>query len=195
MKRKHQVFTPLLLALAASGSSLAQPPIGPGKPGLAPFGIHRPVQTSGMISLTSLSEKVQNFTTNDEFILNGFVLNTGLKVVPVQFPSHMGQVIQKTSKLNDEVAITGVFETTLEGDTIFRMMSLTSGKNVVTDTPPSSLPILAQISPTSTTAKGKVVEYLLNKQGQVNGLRLSSFCISDIASDKVSSVNKVVRCR
>ena len=174
MKRKHQVLTPLLLAIVATGSTLnAQPPVGPGKPGPAPFGAHRPVQASGMISLTTLSGTVQKFTANDEFILNGFTLQTGAKTIIVQFPSHLGQAIQKASKLNDEVTVTGVSDITPEGEAIFRMVGLTNGKNVVTDGPPSSSPVLAIVSPTPITAKGKVVDYLLNKQGQVNGLLLS----------------------
>ncbi len=175
MKRNHQIsFLLLLVGLAAIVTTQAQPPIGPGgSGGPSPVALAgpRPPQTTGMVALTSLSGTVQQFTANDESVLDGFTLNTGSKTVAVQFPAHLGQAIQAAGKAGNKVTITGLSDVTPEGAAIFRLVSLTNGQTVVTDTPPTAPAVLP--NPTPITVKGKVVDYQLDRQGQVNGLRLS----------------------
>ncbi|UHG94378.1 hypothetical protein [Spirosoma oryzicola] len=174
MKRKHQIpFLLLVVGLAGTFTAQAQPPVGsgPGKPGPIALAGPRPPQTSGIVALTSLSGTVQQFTANDESVLNGFTLNTGSQTVAVEFPSHLGQAIQAAGKTGSKVTVSGVSDTTPEGTTMFRLVSLTNGNTVVTDTPPAAPAVLP--TPTPTSVKGKVVEYQVDRQGQVNGLRLS----------------------
>lgn len=176
MKRNHQFVSLLtILGLAATLTTQAQPPIGPGRgpagPGPVAFAGLRPPQAPGMIALTTLSGTVQQFTANDESVLDGFTLNTGSQTVAVQFPAHLGQAIQAAGKAGSKVTLTGSSDTTPEGTTVFRLVSLTSGQTVVTDTPPAAPATLP--TPTPASVKGKVVDYQVDRQGQVNGLRLS----------------------
>ncbi|GAB4022336.1 hypothetical protein GCM10028773_34680 [Spirosoma koreense] len=124
-----------------------------------------------MVALTTLSGTVQQFTANDESVLDGLTLNTGSKTVAVQFAPHLGQAIQTTGKAGSQVTVTGLADVTPEGTTVFRLVSLSNGRTVVTDTPPAAPAVRS--APTSITVKGKVIDYSLDRQGQVNGLRLS----------------------
>lgn len=172
MKRKNQLL--LLLAvvgLAGTFTAHAQPPVGSGGPGPNAFAGIRPPQPSGMVALTTLSGTIQQFTANDESVLDGFTLNTGSNTVAVQFPAHLGQAIQAAGKSGSKVTVTGSTDTTPEGTAVFRLVSLTSGQSVVTDTPPAAPAALP--TPTPITVKGKVADYQINRQGQVSGLRLS----------------------
>lgn len=176
MKRNHQIpFLLLLAGLATTFTVQAQPPVGPGPgpggPGPVAFAGPRPPQATGMVALTSLSGTVQQFTANDESVLDGFTLNTGSKTVSVQFPAHLGQAIQAAGKSGSKVTVTGLSDVTPEGVAVFRLVSLTNGQTVVTDTPPAAPAVLP--TPTPIVVKGKVVDYQLDRQGQVNGLRLS----------------------
>ncbi|WP_420152701.1 hypothetical protein [Siphonobacter sp.] len=175
MKSKPSFALLVLAGMASVVTLQAQPPVGPG-PGPAAFrpgppAGPLPLQQPGLVALTTLSGTVQDFTANDESVLDGFTFNTEGKKVAVQFPPHLGQAIQAASKSGRQVTITGSSELTPEGQSMFRLVSLTSGQTVVTDTPPAAPATPPTLTPT--TFKGKVLDYQLNKQGQVNGLRLS----------------------
>lgn len=183
MKRKPQILLLLLVTgLATTLTTQAQPPLGPGsnRPGGAmALAGPRPPRASGILALTTLSGTIEQFTANDESVLNGFTLNTGSKTVAIQFPPRMGQTIQTANKAGNKVTVTGSSDNTPDGQTIFRLVSLTSGQTVVTDTPsaaPATLP-----TPTPIRVKGKVVDYQLDRQGQVNGLRLSDQTLVRVA--------------
>lgn len=163
----------ILAGLTGTFTVQAQPPVGPGGPGPGPaaFAGIRPPQPSGMVALTTMSGTIQQFTANDESVLDGLTLNTGSKTVAVQFPAHLGQAIQAAGKSGSKVTVTGSSDTTPEGQSVFRLVSLTNGQTVVTDTPPAIPAALP--TPTPITVKGKVVDYQIDRQGQVNGIRLS----------------------
>ncbi|GAB3995225.1 hypothetical protein GCM10028807_34830 [Spirosoma daeguense] len=173
MKRNHQLLSLLIIiGVAVALTTQAQPSLGPGRgPGPVAFAGIRPLQVPGMVALTTFSGTVQQFTANDESVLDGFTINTGSQTVAVRFPAHMGQAIQAATKAGSKVTVTGSSDTTPEGITVFRLASLTSGKTVLTETPPAAPATLP--TPTPTSVKGKVVDYQLDRQGQVNGLRLS----------------------
>lgn len=124
-----------------------------------------------MLSLTTLTGTIQQFTANDESILDGFTFNTGSKSIAVSFPPHLGQAIQTAGKAGKSITVTGSSDITPEGESVFRLVSLTNGQTVVTDTPPAAPAVLP--TPTSVTVKGKVIDYQRDRQGQVSGLRLS----------------------
>lgn len=173
MTRKLQLASLVVLAgLAGNYTAQAQPPVGPGRPGPAEFAGIRPPQTPGLVALTTLSGIIQQFTANDESVLDGFTLNTGEKTVTVQFPPHLGQAIQSAGKQGSKVTITGSSDVVPEGGTVFRLVSLTNGQTVVNDAPPA-IPAVPP-TPTPITVKGKVVDYQLDRQGQIMGIRLSN---------------------
>ncbi|PKK37204.1 hypothetical protein BWI96_07605 [Siphonobacter sp. SORGH_AS_0500] len=174
MKRNNQIpFLLLLVGLTATFTAQAQPPVGPrpGGPGPMALAGPRPPQTPGIVALTNLSGTIQQFTANDESILDGFTLNTGSKTVAVRFPAHLGQAIQAAGKPGSKLTVTGVSELTPEGVEVFRLVSLTNGQTVVNDAPPAAPAVLP--TPKSISVKGKVIDYQLDPQGQATGLKMS----------------------
>lgn len=183
----------MLLAGIVAGISAvqAQPPVphGPGKPG-RPATENRSRPAEGLVALTTLNGTIGEFTTNDEAILNGFTLNTGSATTTVQFPAHLGKAIQSAGKTGSNVTITGLNEVTPEGVSVFRLYNLTSGGTTVADTPPS-LP-LTPATPQAITVKGKVLDYLFDKQGQINGLQLSDQTIVHVPPHIGSQIRDIV---
>jgi ribosomal protein S8E len=115
---------------------------------------------------------VGQWVGNDDAILEGFTF-TGSTNAPttVKFPAHLGQQVQKAIKPGGNVSVTGYTETTPNGESRFRMTSLTSGKTTITDAPPVA-PATAPAAPAQTTVTGKIADYRLGRDGRVNGLVL-----------------------
>ncbi len=136
----------------------------------------------GLTSLTTVSGTVGQLVGNDDFILDGFTLNSGsAAVTTVKFPPHLGVQVQKAIKTGSNVSVTGYSEKTSNGEARFRMNSLTSGKITVVDTPPAR-PAGIPDTPTLTTATGKIADYRLDRGGRVNGLVLNDKTIVSIPS-------------
>ena len=154
------LVSPFTHAQSPAGSAIAQnvpgtdgpdgpPPGGPGRrhgrPGPGSDRTDRgPEQgpgrkngEGGLTSLTTVSGTVGQLTANDDFILDGFTLNTGSgSATTVKFPAHLGTQVQKAIKTGSTVSVTGYSEKTPSGETRFRMNSLTAGKTTVVDSPP-----------------------------------------------------------
>ncbi|WP_080239128.1 hypothetical protein [Spirosoma rigui] len=134
---------------------------------------------SGLTSLTTVSGTVGQLTASDDFVFDGFVLNTTGKssaagsATTVKFPPHLGQQVQQSIKSGSSVRVTGFSETSPAGESIFRMTSLTAGKSTVVDTPPA-LPAPETTAPALVTETGKVADYRLGRDGRVNGFVLDN---------------------
>lgn len=124
-----------------------------------------------MIPLTTVSGTIQQLTGNDDSILNGFVLGTGSSTVAVRFSAHMGQSINGSVKTGSSVTATGFSEVTPEGESIFRLVTLTAGKTTITDAPPT--PPATPATPNIVTIQGKVADFQLTKQGRPKALLLA----------------------
>lgn len=139
----------------------------PGPDRLNPRQFHR-----GLTSLTTLSGTVSQWSTNDDDILDGFSFTSSTNSsIAVKFPTHLGQQIQKSVKPGSSISVTGFTETTREGESRFRMTSLTAGKTTIVDTPPAA-PTTPPSAPTLTTVTGKIADYRLGRDGRVNGMVL-----------------------
>ena len=125
----------------------------------------------GLLSLTTVTGTVGQFTGNDDFILDGFTLTGSGTATTVKFPPHLGQQVQKAIKAGSSVSVTGYQETRPQGQAQFRMNSLTVGKTTIMDTPPVRS-TAAPETPSLVTATGKIADYQIDRGGRVNGLVL-----------------------
>ncbi len=125
----------------------------------------------GLMSLTTVTGTVGQLVGNEDFILDGFVLNSN-PTMTVGFAPHLGQQVQQAIKPGTTVSVTGFADKNREGESRFRLISLTAGKTTVLDGPPVR-PATPPTAPTMTTATGKITDYKLDKRGTVNGLVLS----------------------
>jgi hypothetical protein len=132
------------------------------------------------MSLTTISGTVGQLTASDDFIFDGFVLNTaGGKTssanpaTTVKFPPHLGQQVQQALKPGTTVNVTGYSEANPAGESMFRMTSLTAGKNTVLDAPPAA-PDPSAAAPALVTETARVTDYRLGRDGRVNGFVLDN---------------------
>ena len=140
-------------------------------------------RSQGLTSLTTVSGTVGQWTGNDDDILDGFTLNAGSNAAAttIKFPPHLGQQVQKAIKPGATVSVTGYSETTRQGETRFRMNSLSAGKITVFDAPPTR-PTTVPEPPALTTATGKITDYRLDREARVNGLVLDDKMVVMIPS-------------
>lgn len=136
-------------------------------------------QPHGLTSLTTLSGTVGAWTSNDDALLDGFTLNMSTGSTTVKFPPHLGQQVQKTLKPGSSVNVTGFTEKTPQGESRFRMNSLTTGKVTVLDAPPTPK-TTAPETPALTTTTGKITDYRRNHDGRVSGLVLEDKTVVNI---------------
>ncbi|MEZ0486196.1 hypothetical protein [Fibrella aquatica] len=129
-------------------------------------------QRGGLTSLTTVSGTVGQWAGNDDFILDGFTLNTGSGTPSnVKFPPHLGTELQKAIKPGSSVSVMGFTETRPGGESFFRLNSVTVGKTTIMDTPPTR-PATPPVQPALVTATGKITDYQLDRGGRVKGLIL-----------------------
>jgi hypothetical protein len=134
----------------------------------------------GLTSLTTISGTVGQLVGNDDYILDGFTLNAGGVTTTVKFPSHLGQQVQQAIKPGSNVSVSGYSEPSRQGETRFRLNSLTAGKTTVFDTPPARS--ATPETPTLTSVTGKIADYRLNREGRVSGLVLDDKTVVTIPS-------------
>lgn len=169
------------------GPESDRPDRGPGQ------GPGRRNREGGLTSLTTVSGTVGQLTANDDFILDGFTLNAGSgSATTVKFPAHLGTQVQKAIKAGSAVSVTGYSEKTPNGETRFRMNSLTAGKTTVVDSPPVRLATTPD-APTLTTATGKIADYRLDRGGRVNGLVLDDKTVISLPSRVASQLTDLAK--
>ncbi len=156
-----------------SANSLPGPSRSPSPSQLNPdnwTGIRSPYYQE-LIALTTVSGTVQQLTANEDDILDGFTLATGSSTITIHFPPHLGQSIQPVAKPGTPVDVTGFTETGPDGQPHFQLTQLTTEKSVISDTPLAQS--MAQVAPTQTTLKGKVIDYRSDNEGRTSGLILA----------------------
>lgn len=182
MKRMHSSLgAPLMMGLLTTSLLYAQgpqTPTGPGNLALAgPAGPHKPhgphqANRQALTALTTVAGTFQQLTANDDFIADGFTLNTGTTTTQVRFPSNLGQAIQAAAQVGQAVTVTGFAEITPTGENVFRLAKLEVGKTVIVNATPPTPPANQQ-TPTPKTVTAKVADYQLDREGQAKGLILS----------------------
>lgn len=136
-------------------------------------------EKQGLTSLTTITGTVGQWMGNDDAILDGFVLTNAGTSTTVKFPPHLGQQVQKAIKAGSTVSITGYSDTNPEGETQFRLNSLTAGKTTVLDTPPVRTDAAPE-TPVLQTVTGTIASYKLDKKGQTKGFVLDNKTIIDV---------------
>jgi hypothetical protein len=121
--------------------------------------------------LTTLSGTVGQLTANEDGILNGFTINTSATPQTVRFGTHLGQQVNAAVKAGNRITVTGYSEVSPMGEATFKLVKLDAGKGQIVDAPPT-LP-QNPVTPTRQSISGKVADFQLNRDGQVNALIMS----------------------
>lgn len=159
----------------AGAPQLPPPPAGPGGP--AGPG-HKPGHKPGRPAPRSVQELsdfsgtlTQYVATNDEQLVDGFVLNTGSATDTVRLPRHAAQQLMAAAKAGSRVTVTGFRHTGPDGRAALHLVSLTAGGQTIKPTPPT--PPTTPPTEASSTVKGTISSLRKDREGRVNGLIMS----------------------
>jgi hypothetical protein len=138
---------------------------GPGGPGMAgPGGALQPV--------TAFQGRVMRMSVNDDYVYDGFYLQTAQDSMLVKFPAHLGSQITSLVKVGSTVTVNGTLDTPPAGNKEIRMVSLVSKGQTLYDSPPAA----PATPPTENfvNGNGKVVGTQMDREGRMNGLVLDN---------------------
>jgi len=137
----------------------AQAPVPPKDP--RP-GMEKP-RPEALKEITTISGTVSKMNTNDDFVYDGFYLNSSGGPVLVKFPPHLGSQITALAGQGSQVSIKGFEEAAPNGEKAFRMKLITANGKTVEDTPPA----VPQAPPqeVSVTESGTITDLQKNKEG------------------------------
>lgn len=140
----------------------AQAPVPPKGPHPAP-GMEKPRPEEMLKEITTLSGTVSKMSANNDFVYDGFYLNSNGGQVLVKFPPHLGSRITELVRQGNQISIKGFEDVAPNGEKSFRMKSITANGKTVEDTPPA----VPQTPPqeVSVTKSGTITDLQKNKEG------------------------------
>lgn len=113
--------------------------------------------------ITTISGTVSKLKTNDDFVYDGFYLNSNGGSVLVKFPPHLGSQITALAKQGSQISIKGFEDVAPNGEKSFHINSITANGKTVEDTPPAA----PQAPPqeVSVSESGTITDLQKNKEG------------------------------
>lgn len=144
-------------------NGIQPPPPPPGKErGMRPL----PTPDQQLQKVATYQGKVVKMSANDDYLYDGFYLLTNGDSLLVKFPPHLGSQITGAVKTGSAVSVNGVLHIAPMGEKEIRMLSLTSGKNIITDT---ALPAATPPLETYITGNGKITKLQTDREGRIKG--------------------------
>lgn len=158
---KKIVAVVFLMAAIGVNAQAPVPPKGPDP------GMEKP-RPEPLKEITTLTGTVSKISANDDFVYDGFYLNSNGGPVLVKFPPHLGSRIAAFARPGGQVSIKGFEDAAPNGEKTFRMKSIMANGKTVEDTPPA----VPQAPPqeTSATGSGTITELQKNKEGNTVGI-------------------------
>ncbi|MDQ1095247.1 UNVERIFIED_CONTAM: hypothetical protein QE387_001277 [Pseudacidovorax intermedius] len=151
----------VFLMAAVVVNAQAQAPVPPKDP--RP-GIERPGPgPDALKEITTLSGTVSKMVTNDDFVYDGFYLNSNGGSVLVKFPPHLGSQITALAKQGSQISIKGIADVAPNGEKSFRMNSISANGKTIEDTPPA----VPETPPqeVAVTESGTITDLQKNREG------------------------------
>lgn len=141
----------------ANGAPAPPPP--PGRKAPQP-----PQQT--LQQVTTYKGSVVKFTTNDDYVYDGFCMINNGDSLFVKFPPHLGAQITGAVKTNSTVSVNGVMNVAPMGEKEIKMISLTAAGKTISDT---AAPAATPPSEIYASGNGKITQIQTNREGVANG--------------------------
>ncbi len=164
MKRVTLLMALTILTAIVAVQSSAQPGPAGRLPAPGPDGGPR---RQALQQVNAYNGQVGEWTTNDDFIYDGFYLQSTQGKFLVKFPAHMGDQLLKTIKKGNAVTVNGVEEINPAGEREIRLVNLIANGKTIVDAPPATLPDPS--AETQTSGSGKITAFQKNREGEVNG--------------------------
>ncbi len=186
MKSKTLFAAVIILSVALSAQCMAQsdphklPPPGPFE------NIHR----QALQQVTTFNGQAGEWTINDDYIYDGFYLQTTQAKYLVKFSPHMGSELTKNITTGATITINGVEELTPEGQKEVRLISIAANGQTLTDIPLATAP--QTVTDTQINGTGKITAFQKNKRGEVNGYFVDGKTILRVPPHVVMQLNTLL---
>jgi hypothetical protein len=128
------------------------------------------------------SGQVVNWANNDDYVYDGFYLQTGNEKYLVKFPPHLGTQLTTAVKTGSTVSVNGAAAFPPQGEKEIRFVSITADGKTYYNTPPAEV---------LTFGSGKIYDLQKNKQGDVKGYILDDRTILRLPPHVAKQLNQV----
>jgi len=138
--------------------------------------------------VTAFTGQVSGWVNNDDFVYNGFYLQTASTKFLVNFPTHMGNELTTAIKTGNTILVNGVEKTSPQGEKEIKLVSITANGTTINETPPvkPATPSAAEFI----NGSGKISELQKDKQGKIKGYILDNKTILRIPANVAQQLNK-----
>jgi hypothetical protein len=179
--------------LGSSYSVLAQPTPpapgmrgeGPGRPGPGARPPHESLRT-----ITAFTGQAGTWVANDNFVYDGFYLQTGGSKYLVKFPASMGAQLKNIVKSGSTITINGSADSLPTGEKQIRLVSVVADGKTIYETPPT--PPSTAATPETAEGSGKITSLQKNQAGDVTGLVLDNKTILRIPPHVARQLGQIV---
>jgi len=139
--------------------------------------------------VTTFTGQAGDWVNNDDYVFNGFYLQTSSTKYLVNFPTHMGKELTTAIKTGNTISVNGVEQTTPQGEKAIKLVSITANGTTINETPPvkPATPPKEEFL----NGSGKISELQKDKQGKVKGYILDNKTILRIPPNVAQQLNKV----
>ena len=107
------------------------------------------------------------WVNNENFVYDGFYIQSVSDRVLVKFPTYMGTKIRASVRIGIIVNVSGVVTTNLIGDKEMKLVKLTTDNEVIYNSQPKLKP--SKSKPTIVKDEGKITQIQIDKAGKING--------------------------
>jgi len=181
MKKVIMGATLVMALLASAGVNAQGPPPGAGAPppppapGVPPWPPGPGGSGAALQPVATFQGTVTRLSANDDYIYDGFYLQTAQDSMLVKFPGHLGAQIASLVKAGSTVTVNGTLEYPHFGGKEVRMVSLIIEGQTVYDTPPAAA--ATRPADNFVNGNGKIVGTQMDREGRMNGLLLDNSTI------------------
>jgi hypothetical protein len=185
--KSHFFSTTLATVLAiCTLTSHAQPapphPEGPRGP--------REMHDQPLQRLMAFSGQAGEWVANDDYVYDGFYLQTGEGKLLVKFPAHMGNQLTRAIKSGSSITVNGAEHANPEGIREIRMFDITVNGKTFSDTP-RAVPGTPK-EPVQSSGSGKITALQKARDGKVNGFVIDGKTILRMPPHVVTEIGSLV---
>lgn len=183
-----KLMTAIAIALAAVTIECNAQPPAPGRLKEGP----RPPAGPGIRTLqqvTAYTGKAGEWVNNDDFVYDGFYLQTSQGKSLVRFPSTMGMQLTKLIKAGTDITVNGVEDVNPDGIKEIRMLSISANGQLIQNTPPAAPPVPE--AETMMNGSGKITALQKGKEAEVNGYLIDNKTILRIPPHVAAQLNSL----
>jgi len=139
------------------------------------------VKEKPLQQVTSFTGEVLGWANNEDYVFNGFYLQTSITKYLVTFPPHMGSDLTTAIKRGNTVTVNGVEKTNPTGEKEIKLVSVTANGTTINETSPAKPANIAKEE--FVNGSGKIGEVQKDKSGKIKGYILDNKTILRVPSN------------